>query len=78
MVTRAGTRARILELNYYQRPLNARVILNMARAALIKEREFRRAWRVHLDKSRRATRRSGPSDTGGQKCTQKIAANLNC
>lgn len=29
--------------NYYSRSLNARVVLNMARAALIREREFRRA-----------------------------------
>lgn len=55
------------------------VFLNMARAALIREREFRlEPQRVHRDKSRRVARRTDPPDIGGQKCAQKIAANLNC
>lgn len=58
---RAGgdERPRGLEPNYYSRSLNARMVLNMVRAALIREREFRRVRApacITGDKSRRAAR----------------------
>lgn len=49
--------------NYYSRSLNARVVLNMARAALIREREFRRARApacIPGQKPERVARRMGP------------------
>lgn len=52
------------------------MVLNMARAALIREREFRRARAVYTGTKAKAA--DGLPDTGGQKCAQKIAANLNC
>lgn len=66
--------------NYYSRSLNARVVLNMARAALIREREFRRARAPACIPGQKpeSGAANGPPDTGGQKCAQKIAANLNC
>jgi len=45
--------------NYYSRSLNAHVVLNMVRAALIREREFRRIRVYTRDKSRRVVRRMG-------------------
>lgn len=70
-----------LESNYYSRSLNAPVVLNMARAALIREREFRHAGApacIPGQKPKSGAANGPPPDTGGQKCAQKIAANLNC
>lgn len=66
-----------------------RMVLNMARAALIREREFRRVpggspgaacttAGTKAEERRAANGERTPRYTGGQKCAQKIAANLNC
>lgn len=55
----ADKRPRGLEPNYHSRSLNARMVLNMARAGLIRERNFRRVQAPTCttgDKSRRAAR----------------------